>query len=231
MKTSQSRDVLSSSSPWRRHRNWLFGVLAASCVPWAAFADAEAEARYPYDPACAWGRLSNGKGMLHRCLTEKEAKELAQANPGALARKSKAEGKGRPSPDDAEPTDDDQGVSEAAGGYELTIGPIAAEQGDITIGALDKPKDRYRKCVDDNGGLQGAEAQVVVKFLVRGERQRAEGVAVKSVEGVSEKAARCIAYVVDRRRVGTPSVPLTGAELTFQFSKAENPTVGADKKR
>jgi hypothetical protein len=28
---------------------------------------------FPYDPACAWGRLSDGKGFRIRCLTRDEA--------------------------------------------------------------------------------------------------------------------------------------------------------------
>src|SRR6188768_1344755 len=32
--------------------------------------------RYPYDPACPWGRIGNGKGLIVRCLTEAEAQGL-----------------------------------------------------------------------------------------------------------------------------------------------------------
>src|SRR6187551_1368921 len=32
--------------------------------------------RYPYDPACPWGRIGNGKGVIVRCLTEAEAQAL-----------------------------------------------------------------------------------------------------------------------------------------------------------
>src|SRR5262245_53462022 len=35
--------------------------------------------RYPYDPACLWGRLANGKGTVVRCLTEKEAGAITAA--------------------------------------------------------------------------------------------------------------------------------------------------------
>ena len=42
---------------------------------------------------------------------------------------------------------------------------------------------------------------------------------VASHRGVSQKAAQCIADVVDRRKVGTPTVPLTGAKLTFEFKE------------
>jgi hypothetical protein len=54
-----------------------------------------------------------------------------------------------------------------------------------------------------------------VKFLVRAERVRAEGATVDSFDNVSLAAAECIAGVVDRRQVGTPSVPMTGVKLTF----------------
>src|SRR3954470_6057362 len=45
---------------------------------------------YPYDPACPWGRISNGKGVVVRCLTEVEAQALrsgavALPSSGALA--------------------------------------------------------------------------------------------------------------------------------------------------
>jgi len=55
---------------------------------------------------------------------------------------------------------------------------------------------------------------------VQAEFARAEGVTVKSHKGVSEKTARCIADVVDRRQVGTPSVPMTGVELTFELAES-----------
>src|SRR6185295_12673713 len=32
--------------------------------------------RYPYDPACPWGRIGNGKGLIVRCLSEAEAQGL-----------------------------------------------------------------------------------------------------------------------------------------------------------
>src|SRR6188472_3486478 len=38
--------------------------------------------RYPYDPACPWGRINNGKGVIVRCLSEAEAQGLRS---GAIA--------------------------------------------------------------------------------------------------------------------------------------------------
>src|SRR5450755_570095 len=32
--------------------------------------------RYPYDPACPWGRIGNGKGIIVRCVSEGEASAL-----------------------------------------------------------------------------------------------------------------------------------------------------------
>ena len=41
--------------------------------------------RYPYDPACAWGRLANGKGLIVRCLTRSESESLVARAPVAAA--------------------------------------------------------------------------------------------------------------------------------------------------
>src|SRR6187402_1700419 len=37
--------------------------------------------RYPYDPACPWGRIANGKGLVVRCLSEAEAQTLRSGVP------------------------------------------------------------------------------------------------------------------------------------------------------
>src|SRR5690606_29834311 len=154
--------------------------------------------RYPYDPACAWGRIANGQGMLHRCISKDEAQSLLQQSPSELA----ATGTLPTAPPEPE-------VKEAPPrAFTLTVGPIEAEEGEMTVGALDKPVDRYRSCIEENGGLEAAQGKIIVRFLVRAERGRAEGTELDSFEGVSKKAAQCVASVVDRRRVGTPSVPL-----------------------
>src|SRR5262245_20543041 len=58
----------------------VFALVASGFVASVFAGPAEAEtplvSRYPYDPACPWGRLSNGKGMLVRCLGEQEAQVL-----------------------------------------------------------------------------------------------------------------------------------------------------------
>src|SRR6476646_4580622 len=54
-------------------------VLSAGLLVAASVAAQKSESqetlvrRYPFDPACAWGRLANGKGMIVRCMTEEEA--------------------------------------------------------------------------------------------------------------------------------------------------------------
>ncbi|HEY6723798.1 MAG TPA: hypothetical protein VI197_07185, partial [Polyangiaceae bacterium] len=98
-------------------------------------------------------------------------------------------------------------------------GPITADQGTLSIGRLHMPKDRYAKCVDDNGGLEGKDGEVHVRFLVRGEVSRAEGVSVSKRRNLSPAAAKCVADVVDRRRVGTPDTPMVGATLVIKFSR------------
>jgi len=176
---------------------------------WSAYgaADAEAEARYPYDPACPWGRIANGKGMLHRCLSEAEARSVAEADPA----KQKPKGalpEGAPETKPIETSSD----------FTLEVLPPSPEEGEIALGALSKPVDRYRACVEENGGLTKPSAKVVVEFLVRAERSRAEGTEVSSFAGVSRAAAECLAEVVDRRATGTPSVPMTGVKLTFSLT-------------
>jgi hypothetical protein len=184
-------------------------------IPTAALATGDQASRYPFDPVCPWGRLSNGKGMLHRCISEDEARALATAPAPTPAKKEGAQGTSAEAPRGK--SENPESVTPPARNYDLTLGPISAEQGDITIGRLDVPLDLYRKCIDDNGGLKEASGQIVVKFLVRAERVRAEAASVESYEHVTAKAAECIAGVVDRRQVGTPSVPLTGAKLTFSL--------------
>src|SRR5690606_15496267 len=156
-------------------------------LPAAALATGDQASRYPFDPVCPWGRLSNGKGMLHRCISEDEARTIAT---------TKKEGpKEAPLEASRGKAESVQPSSPPARNYDLTVGPISAEEGEITVGRLDVPMDLYKKCVDENGGLKEASGQVVVKFLVRAERLRAEAASVDSFEHVTTKAAECIAAV------------------------------------
>jgi hypothetical protein len=161
------------------------------------------KARYPYDPACQWGRIANGKGMLLRCITEQEAHALLKG------------------PSEApKPPEPDAGVSgEPARELSVEVGPIKADEGEIDVGRLDVPKDRYAACVAEHGGLQDKAGEVQVRFLVRGARGRAEGVSVSKRQNVSKEAARCVANVVDRRKVGIPSAPMVGVTLTIKFTQ------------
>jgi hypothetical protein len=63
--------------------------LGLAALVTGAVAVAEAEdallRRYPYDPACAWGRVGNGKGMVVRCISEEEAKALRATVPATPA--------------------------------------------------------------------------------------------------------------------------------------------------
>jgi hypothetical protein len=204
-------------------KNRKFGLrfLAAGTLlvvlPLGVHAKSDEETRYPFDPVCPWGRLSNGQGMIHRCLTKGEAEGLARKDDAPAKAPGEADKETKKVQSKTEQEKQDKSAARPSPDYELDVGPINAENGDITIGRLDKPVDRYRNCVDTKGGLQGKKAEVIVKFLVRGERVRAEGVSVESHKGVSKAAAECIAEVVDRRKVGAPSVPLTAARLTFSM--------------
>ena len=191
--------------------------------------------RYPYDPACPWGRIGNGKGLIVRCLSEGEAQALRSGTVPA----SSAVASAAPSPSQSattptptpplapsaaatsdEPSEADAGAPSATDEkFEITVGPVTADSGELGIGKLGQPKDRYTKCINDNGGLKEASAEVQVRFLVR-QRGRAEGVSVAKRTGVSQEAARCVSEVVDRRYVGVPDAPIVGATVVIKFAKA-----------
>ena len=102
-----------------RKRKWSLGLLGVSLLAVAAVASAQsAKARYPYDPACAWGRVANGKGMLVRCLSEQEAVALAKGT--------------APVPAKAEPDAATQPAAEDAPAPEVKSGPLTVEVGPIT---------------------------------------------------------------------------------------------------
>jgi hypothetical protein len=172
--------------------------------------------RYPYDPACVWGRISNGKGMIVRCLTEQEANSVAsqvKAAPEATPAASTPSTTAPP----AEETPAETPVA-TSGRFEITVGPVVADKGELGVGKLGAPKDRYQKCIEDHGGLKGDKGEVHIRFLVRS-KGIAEGVSVQKRINVSTEAARCIADVVDRRRVGVPDEPLVGATLIMKVAR------------
>jgi outer membrane biosynthesis protein TonB len=188
--------------------------------------------RYPYDPACPLGRIGNGKGLIVRCLTETEAQGLRSgtlAFPAASSTASGAPVVAAP-PNSATPTpvapdvvaDADAGAPTPAPSddkLEITVGPVTADTGTLGIGKLGAARDKYLKCVNDNGGLKEASGEVQVRFMLR-ERGRAEGVSVAKRSGVSAEAARCVSEVVDRRYVGVPAEPIVGATVVIKFVKA-----------
>lgn len=214
-----------------------FAALATGAIAVAEAEDALLK-RYPYDPACAWGRVGNGKGMVVRCMSEDEAKTLRAAAPApaAGAKPAPAPGvsSGKPAPEattptapttttdppldvtDAEPAPDAN--PEAA--LDVAVGPVTAEEGTLGVGKLGAPKDKYIACVQKNGGLSGKTGEVSVRFLVRG-KGIAEGVSVSKRTNLSKEAAQCVADVVDRRRVGTPESPMVGATVLVKFTKLD----------
>jgi hypothetical protein len=181
------------------------GVAAAASAPWLVAKAAENPEHYPYDPVCAWGRLSDGQGMLIRCLEPNEASTLLQ----------------KPAPEKpaaAAPTVAPARPPESAKLAVTNIGPAQADTGELPLAVkkLGLAKDRYVECVATHGGLSEKKARVVIRFLVR-ERGRAEGVSVKSYQGLSLEAAKCIADVVDRRYVGYPAAPMVGATIPIEL--------------
>jgi len=182
-------------------------------------------ARYPFDPVCPWGRIADGHGLLLRCLERAEAQSLLAAAGGSGAAPVAATA-GTPEP-----------TAQALSGRNpaLTappapppkvfrkvsvkeVGAAQADTGELPEAQLQlrKAQERYAQCVSNNGGLEGTQGKVTLRFLVR-ERGRAEGVAVKERQGVSLAGAKCIAEVVDRRFVGYPAVPIVGVTLSIEF--------------
>ncbi|MET0792625.1 MAG: hypothetical protein ABW061_13985, partial [Polyangiaceae bacterium] len=190
--------------------------------------------RYPYDPACPWGRIGNGKGLIVRCLSEAEAQGLrsgtlpavvasvtapvSSAPPAVTAASSATPPVAAATP--AEVAEADAGAPAPSDEkLDVTVGPVTADSGTLGIGKLGAARDRYTKCVSDNGGLKEKEGEVQVRFLLR-QRGRAEGVSVAKRVGVSAEAARCVSDVVDRRYVGVPEAPIVGATVVIKFAKA-----------
>jgi hypothetical protein len=199
---------------------WLAGAGVCSLVL-AKVATAESPERYPYDPACAWGRLADGHGMLIRCLEPAEASVLLESklevNTKPAAKKASGD---EPADKSKAATTPEKGGGSKGGKLVVSnVGPAQADAGELPLAAkkLGLPKDRYIDCVEKNGGLTADTAKVVVRFLVR-ERGRAEGVSVKSRKGMSKAAAACIADVVDRRYVGYPAAPMVGATIPIELS-------------
>lgn len=243
------------------HRQGLFrvvraryAVLAALLFAATAVASEAPDAlirRYPFDPACPWGRVNNGKGMIVRCLSEDEADKLidhtplAQSTPRAPAGSATPGAPGEelaspPSPQSATapaaakapsgkppeaPTSGAGSSGTSAGSpetIEVTVGPIRADRGELSVSKLQQPKARYARCVAEHGGLRDRSGEVHVRFLVRSEGI-AEGVSVQKRVNVSAEGARCVAEIVDRRRVGAPDAPLVGATVVVKFDKLAAP--------
>jgi len=196
--------------------------------------------RYPYDPACPWGRIGNGKGLIVRCLTEAEAQALragavpapassalpaassSTSAPVAVAPASSATTASAAVAPTDEPSEPDAGVpapTPSNDKLEITVGPVTADTGTLGIGKLGAARDKYMKCVNDNGGLKDPSGEVHVRFMLR-QKGRAEGVSVAKRSGVSAEAARCVSEVVDRRYVGVPAEPMVGATVVIKFVKA-----------
>jgi hypothetical protein len=159
---------------------------------------------FSYDPLCRWGRLSDGKGFVVRCLTESESRALREGkHPTGSSTPEAAEEKPQPT-----------------ASFEVVLGPIRADTGTFPKGvkSLNKGMVKYRACVERHGGITAARATVDVRFLVRG-RGRAEGAVAKKHQGMSAEAAKCIADVVDRRFVGYPDAEMVGATLVVTVEK------------
>lgn len=216
----------------------LVGIVAASAVGvllGARPGAAQEASRYPYDPVCPWGRLSNGKGMLVRCISQEEAAALpapsakgkpaapsaTAAGPSASASASAssapaASASAAPAPSaSAEPPPEDPHKL-----YTLKGITVTADEGKLP-GAekkLSQGKDKMLECLGKHGGIEKPEGEAHVRFLVSA-RGRAEGVSVQKRVAISAAAADCIAHVVDRRHVGTPESQMVGATAVIRLGR------------
>jgi hypothetical protein len=189
---------------------------------WALAQPGDSTSRYPYDPACPWGRISNGRGMIVRCISRQEAEQLfaRSSAPGGSAAASGAPPASAAAAS-AGAASSAVAVAVPDPGLTVSVGPVRADEGKLPLAEkkLAAPRDRYAECVAKAGGLSGPSGEVHVRFLVRA-RGRAEGVSVAKRVGVTPEAARCVAEVVDRRPVGTPDVPMVGATVVIKFAPA-----------
>jgi hypothetical protein len=190
----------------------------------AADAQDKATNRYPFDPACPWGRLANGKGIVIRCLTETEVAQLSAPKASVPANTAATAGPSAPSSvsavASADVTKKTNGSDAKTEVLDADVVSVTAEEGklDSAKKKLRAPRDKYARCVGDNGGLSAEAGEVTVRFLVR-ERGRAEGTEVEKRLGVSEGAAKCIAGIVDRRPVGTPEGPVVAATAVIRITR------------
>lgn len=197
----------------------VFLTVAAGLFVGARPGVAQEASRYPYDPVCAWGRVSNGKGMLVRCITESEARAL----PAKLAAPTAP-----PAPSASAPPTPSGSAAPSAPAVEpqkFSLSSITVVADDGSLPGADKKlalgKDKMLECLGKHGGLEKPEGEVQVRFLVSA-RGRAEGVSVHKRVGMSAAAASCIAHVVDRRSVGNPAATMLGATAVIRVSKQKS---------
>lgn len=202
--------------------------VVASVVAGVAVAGSPEESRYPYDPACAWGRVANGKGMLVRCLEEREARlvlgaasaRAPQSASAPAAASSSAPPVGPAPPAASSSTPVDPPPPDPRSAVRVATLTVTADQGGLP-GAerhLRGARKVFARCVEQHGGVERESAEISLRFLVRA-RGRAEGVSVARRRGLRAEAARCIAEALDRRWVGQPEEPITGATLVLGFAR------------
>jgi hypothetical protein len=114
--------------------------------------------KYPFDPACAFGRVANGKGMIVRCISEEEANSLlrrttpaapprtadvAPSSGGAAATSPPPPSGGGTSATEVGDAQGSEVVGTGDERLEVTVGPVVADQGELSVGKLSQPKTRY----------------------------------------------------------------------------------------
>jgi len=86
--------------------------------------------------------------------------------------------------------------------------------------ALDKLVPKVKACIDEAGGLTGAEGSVEVQLLVRA-AGKAEGVDVVKAKGITDEAKKCIVTALQKKTMGTPSTDPVGVTVVIKLTPAK----------
>jgi hypothetical protein len=157
-----------------------------------------------HDERCPWGRLGDGHGKTVRCLTDVEARGLAQAAKRDALNDADAS---RSRPEDA------SGIVAVVNSVVFEGESISTAKSNLSGLASD-----YQSCVAHHGGLRRDAGEVRIRFHVDS-RGIARDSSVSRRRFVSVKAARCVSEMVNHRVIG-PSKSKTVGTVLIHFSRS-----------
>jgi hypothetical protein len=160
--------------------------------------------RNRYDELCPWGRLSDGRGSLVRCLTVDEAQALAKSANGETATGGAAA---------MVPSDEQPAIEAIVNSVVFEGEHIASAKQNLASVVSD-----YQSCVALHGGLRYETGEVRIRFHVDS-RGIARDASVSWRRVVSIRAARCIVGIVEHRFVGVPKTKASIGTLVIHFTR------------